>query len=197
MRIRAFTLIEFVIVVAIVAILSSAAYTSVKRLRAHATQSEARLNLGELHKLRISWEEVNGKEFNCNVYGTLGQCVISSGYGLSKNNLADPSDCVQPNFLGFAVSNCPKSRYSFSYNDGIGLDIMALLGSPGNFRGFYAHERNTIDVLQPFAWQVQNRKVFACCDTPAAIPILVSADLWAMDVMGELSHINDPLPNCL
>ncbi len=91
-----FTLIELMIVVAIVSILATLALPRFQVFQAKAKRSEATYNLGVIYKLQEAYRIENGQ------YGSL---LFGGDYSMA---------CGQTNNqIGFVISNCDKVNYAY------------------------------------------------------------------------------------
>ena len=92
-----FSLVELMIVVAIIGILSALAVPRFKNFQAKARQSEAKNNLSHIFTLQQSYHGDEDK------YGDLGKVGTST-------SCAPDSDV---NDIGFHLTNCKKVRYDY------------------------------------------------------------------------------------
>ena len=100
-----FTLIELMIVVAILGILIRMAYPRMETFIAKARQAEAQLNLAMIHKLQESYVMDNDTYF-------VGTSTLKHGdkYGYSSGGA---TSCPR-NKLGFTVTDCDELRYGYT-----------------------------------------------------------------------------------
>ena len=92
---KGFSLVELMVVVAIIGILASLAIPKLKVFQAKARQAEAKTNLSQIYVLEMTYYGDND-EFA--VLDETGRGICSDG-GENK--------------IGFYLSNCQKSRYSY------------------------------------------------------------------------------------
>jgi len=96
-----FTLIELMIVVAIIGILASLALPKFRRFQAKARQTEAKVNLKYMHNLEETFFIEEGR------YGR----ISTMGYDPSGNR-CDSSDAAI-NEVGFSLTGCEKVAYRY------------------------------------------------------------------------------------
>lgn len=99
---RGFTLIELMIVVAIIGILGSLALVNMQTYSYRAKRSEAHVNLQSIHVLEVTYFE-NSLTF-------IPMPPTGNGFGTPGH----PTDCNVPNDLGFKLKTCPEVRYQYS-----------------------------------------------------------------------------------
>jgi prepilin-type N-terminal cleavage/methylation domain-containing protein len=95
---KGFSLVELMVVVAIIGILASLAIPRFQVFQAKARQAEAKTNLSYIYTLEQSFYGDNDKFSKMDAVG-LGKCTGSG-----------------QNALGFEVSNCKKARYVYTAN---------------------------------------------------------------------------------
>ena len=139
---KGFTLIELMVVVAIIGILASIAIPNFMKFTAKARQSEARTNLGELWVGQISYWGINGTYAGAN--GTNGQ------------------DAFQ--LIGFEIKSESVARYTLLMDEAIieGRDVPSSLPASiaSSMSGFTAIAVGNID-NDAFldVWGINNSKV--------------------------------------
>ena len=101
-----FTLVELIIVVAIIGILVRMAYPRMNTFIAKSRQAEAQLNLSMIHKLQTAYVMENNKYYS----GEPTTLMAGKKYGYSKDGSAN---CPR-NKLGFTVTNCAELRYGYT-----------------------------------------------------------------------------------
>lgn len=96
---RGFTLVELMVVVAIIGILSALAIPRFRNFQAKARQAEAKTNLASIYTLETSYQAEN------DTY------VALAAMG---RNPAGGTTCAATNLLGFYLTDCTKARYQYS-----------------------------------------------------------------------------------
>jgi prepilin-type N-terminal cleavage/methylation domain-containing protein len=92
---KGFSLVELMVVVAIIGILAALAVPRFQTFQAKARQSEAKVNLAHIYTLQSSYYGDN------TTYVSLGTTI-------------GPGACTQDNPLGFKLTDCSKVRYSYT-----------------------------------------------------------------------------------
>jgi len=114
-----FSLVELMIVVAIIGILAALAIPRFQQFQSKSRQSEARSNLAHIYTLQVSY---NGDNDTFSNYGCLSlggatnvitNSVASCG-GASSGVWQDSKACNTTNEIGFRVTDCKKVRYIYS-----------------------------------------------------------------------------------
>ena len=102
-----FSLIELMIVVAIIAILATLAMPRFKTFQARARQSESRVGLNQIYTLQTVYKDDPDNTANVYLNGALAlSTAINTSAGACRNG----------NALGFSVSDCTQVRYVYSLN---------------------------------------------------------------------------------
>ncbi len=92
---KGFSLVELMVVVAIIGILAALAVPRFQTFQAKARQSEAKVNLAHMYTLQSSYYGDN------TTYAALGTTI-------------GPGACTADNPLGFKLTDCSKVRYSYT-----------------------------------------------------------------------------------
>ena len=131
-----FSLVELMVVVAIIGILSAIAMPKFRNFQAKARQAEAKTNLVHIYSLQQSYYGEYDKYATMNV----------TGYRIDGNN------CPQ-NSIGFEITPCEKARYYYAANTAPpGFRASAASGAGANnrvLRGCSADH-----------WQINSNKEF-------------------------------------
>lgn len=114
-----FSLVELMIVVAIIGILAALAIPRFQQFQSKSRQSEARSNLAHIYTLQVSYNGDNDtfSNFDCLSLGgannKLTNSVASCG-GSSAGVWQGSNACNTTNDIGFRVTDCKKVRYVYS-----------------------------------------------------------------------------------
>lgn len=106
---KGFSLVELMIVVAIIGILAALAVPKFQSFQAKARQSEAKNNLSHLYTLQMSY------------YGDNDTYVAVAKIGVDA--------CTATNEIGFRVTPCNKVRYNYDSTGGQTFTATATSGS--------------------------------------------------------------------
>ena len=98
---KGFSLVELMIVVAIIGILAALAVPRFQTFQAKARQAEVKTNLSHVWTLQTSYHGDND-----GFWGT-------DQAPLSDSGSANSSDCIQSNGIGFKLTDCTKVRYVY------------------------------------------------------------------------------------
>ena len=112
-KLAGFSLLELMVVVAILGVLATVAVPRFNIFRARARQSEAKSNMGVIYTLQEAFQIDHEKYYNGE--GTTG--ATWGGSDMYDDATADgyrsgSGDC-KPNKLGFRLANCDKARYRY------------------------------------------------------------------------------------
>lgn len=118
-RRQGFSLVELMIVVAIIGILAALAIPRFQQFQSKSRQAEARSNLAHIYTLQVSYAGDNDSfsDFSCLTLGT----TTPSAQGTAKNcgsagasAWSDVNSCNTTNDIGFRVTDCKKVRYVYT-----------------------------------------------------------------------------------
>ncbi len=117
---QAFSLVELMIVVAIIGILAALAIPRFQQFQAKARQAEARSNLVHIYTLQISYNGDNDtfSNMDCLTLGTVtpqasGAEKTACG-NIKQGAWADVNACNTTNEIGFRITDCQKVRYLYT-----------------------------------------------------------------------------------
>ncbi len=120
-----FSLVELMIVVAIIGILAALAIPRFQQFQSKSRQAEARSNLSHIYTLQVSYNGDNDtfSNFTYLTLGTMtksasGSATRASATGTAATAWSAYNSCNTTNDLGFRVTDCKKVRYLYS-NSGI------------------------------------------------------------------------------
>jgi prepilin-type N-terminal cleavage/methylation domain-containing protein len=117
-RKQGFSLVELMIVVAIIGILAALAIPRFQQFQAKSKQAEARSNLAHIYTLQLSYNGDNDTFSNFNHLTLGGTAGGSGGFAVGATTLgagtwAGVNSCNTTNDIGFRVTDCKKVRYVY------------------------------------------------------------------------------------
>ncbi len=116
-RKQGFSLVELMIVVAIIGILAALAIPRFQQFQAKSKQAEARSNLAHIYTLQLSYNGDNDTFSNFDHLTLGGTAGGTSGYAVGGTPdaavWADVNTCNTTNDIGFRVTDCKKVRYVY------------------------------------------------------------------------------------
>ena len=163
-----FSLVELMIVVAIIGILAALAIPRFQQFQSKSRQSEARSNLAHIYTLQVSYNGDNDTFSNfCQL--SLGGATnkvtgstCAAGQTASSVVWQGSSECNTTNEIGFRVTDCKKVRY-----------VYANIGNQNQF---------TATASEIDAGGATSRRVFPGCSTAAA-------DTWQINEVKSLYNL--------
>lgn len=161
-----FTLIELMVVVAIIGILVRMAYPSMETFIAKSRQAEAQLNLAMIHKLQETYLMEKNTYF-------AGTHTLKPGvkYGYSIGGI---SNCPR-NQLGFKVIDCGELHYGYTIAATSGdFNAVAHAASDGNK---WLYPRCTGETKQ--GGSALSPTSSPCSSPGGGAPVAVHSDTWA------------------
>ena len=132
-----FSLVELMVVVAIIGILAALAVPRFQTFQVKARQSEAKTNLSHIYGLEVSYQ---------------GEWDTYVDVGATCDDGAGGSNCPQ-NDIGFMPSPCKKSRYQYSVS---GANISKFEGTASSGTG----DNNKVNpgCLTADSWKINEEK---------------------------------------
>ena len=118
-RREGFSLVELMIVVAIIGILAALAIPRFQQFQSKSRQAEARSNLAHIYTLQVSYNGDNDtfSNFTCLSNGTtttFGSGLGAAGCGNTNATAwGGVNSCNTTNDIGFRVTDCKKVRYKY------------------------------------------------------------------------------------
>ncbi|MEY4630449.1 MAG: pilin [Pseudomonadota bacterium] len=117
LRHAGFSLVELMIVVAIIGILASLAIPRFQQFQSKSRQAEARSNLSHIYTLQVSYNGDNDtfSNFSCLSQGQnrAGGIAAHSSCGSGATVWGAVNTCNTTNDIGFRVTDCKKVRYAY------------------------------------------------------------------------------------
>ena len=162
-----FSLVELMIVVAIIGILAALAIPRFQQFQSKARQSEARGNLAHIYTLQVSYNGDNdtfsgGAQTNGCLTAGGGSTITTTCGARSTAAWSTYNTCNTANDIGFRITDCKKVRYVYS-----------LSGNQNQF----TTTASEMDASGP-----SNRRVFPGCSG--------SNDVWQINNNKELYNQN-------
>ncbi len=202
-----FSLLELMVVVAILGILATVAVPRFNIFRARARQAEAKTNLGVIFTLQESFSIEYESYYDGDKvkWGGSDMKDLSSSDGYHKG--VGAGSCGV-NKLGFRLANCGKARYSYWMAGGRENDFLAISYAPSDItagKRIFPGCNGTLvsrDARQP-ADGVATSAVNPCVD-PAGVagatdvtkPAGGEGDAWCMDHGRNLDNYWDIVEGC-
>lgn len=118
-RRQGFSLVELMIVVAIIGILAALAIPRFQQFQSKSRQAEARSNLAHIYTLQVSYNGDNDtfSNFACLSQGTPSDDANSAGTACGNSAAtawSGVNTCNTTNDIGFRVTDCKKVRYLYT-----------------------------------------------------------------------------------
>ena len=136
-KLAGFSLLELMVVVAILGVLATVAVPRFNIFRARARQSEAKSNLGVIFTLQEAFSIDNEKYYDGNNanWGGTQMNDNSSRDGYTGGGSGACGSSVANNKLGFRLANCGKARYGYYIAGGTENDFLAVAFAPSDSTG--------------------------------------------------------------
>lgn len=112
-----FSLVELMIVVAIIGILAALAIPRFQSFQSKSRQAEARSNLAHIYTLQVSYNGDNDTFSNFTLLTLGGSTAIAGGVAVgtaAASAWSTYNSCNTTNDIGFRVTDCKKVRYVYS-----------------------------------------------------------------------------------
>ena len=206
-KLAGFSLLELMVVVAILGVLATVAIPRFNIFRARARQSEAKTNLGVIFTLQEAFSIEHERYYNGQVSdwgGTeMSDNANRDGYFASGSGKCAAADAN--NKLGFRLANCEKARYGY-YIPGAGENnFVAIAYAPSDtvgdkriFPGCAGDQPATS--LHPEttgAALIQGKCVVAGADDYTAVRAThADGDAWCMEAARNLFNYRDITEFC-
>ncbi len=101
---KGLSLIELMVVVAIIGILAAIAIPRFQKFQARARQSEAKTNLSSIYALQLSFHADQDRYSGFSL----------TGYSWDNGSSSEVTRCNKDNFIGFNLTDCRKVRYGYA-----------------------------------------------------------------------------------
>ena len=176
-----FTLVELMIVVAIIGILAAIAIPNFQKYQAKARQKEAQIGLSSIYTAEVS---------NMGEHSTLTSCLREAGYvpegGTAAGTAGDRYYTIGFNAAGAVLAVCQNTTSSaVACNDASTVGITVVAGTVcGNGTAAANLAFQTVLANTQYHQYAANRKVGLVGPTGANIPILPAAAAFAAPAAG-------------
>ena len=125
-----FSLLELMVVVAILGVLATVAVPRFNIFRARSRQAEAKSNLGVIYTLQESFQIEHERFFNGNGASGAWNSKYMDNANRSGLKVDATSSACDSNKLGFRLANCDKARYGYYISDADENTWMAIAHGP-------------------------------------------------------------------
>ena len=191
-----FSLLELMVVVAILGVLATVAVPRFNIFRARSRQAEAKSNLGVIYTLQESFQIEHEEFFDGKKATWQGENMIDSERSGLKVD-ASGSAC-KANKLGFRLANCDKARYGYYISDANENTWMAIAHGPSvdnkpEYRIFPACDGSEGNVDRAPASSSGNIK---CNRAGNPADAKDKGDAWCMDEGRNLENYRDIVEFC-
>ena len=193
-----FSLLELMVVVAILGVLATVAVPRFNIFRARSRQGEAKVNLGVIFTLQETFK-IEHEEFYDGDKARWGGDDMITGAGNSKGvgyiSRTDNSGTCGKNKLGFRIANCSKARYAYLIAQAAESEFLAIahgMSDKTEKRIFPGCEgagdpKDADD--KPTGAKIQ-------CLRPGNDTRRTDGDAWCMDETRNLSNYRDIVEFC-
>lgn len=136
-KLLGFSLLELMVVVAILGVLATVAVPRFNIFRARARQSEAKSNLGVIYTLQEAFkiDKENFYDGDHNKWGGTQMNDNGSRDGYTGGGTGACAAAVANNALGFRFANCTEARYGYYMAGGVENWFTAIAFAPSDTTG--------------------------------------------------------------
>lgn len=198
-KLLGFSLLELMVVVAILGVLATVAVPRFNIFRARARQSEAKSNLGVIYTLQEAFKIDKESFYNGVATGAAGWggqpmdgAANRDGYFMGGSGKCSAADAN--NALGFRFANCTEARYGYYMAGASENDFLAIAFAPSDttgekriFPGCAGKKPATPKQANGSPESVKVR----CSDTYASASSHAEGDAWCMDESRQLENYRD------
>ncbi len=203
-KLLGFSLLELMVVVAILGVLATVAVPRFNIFRARSRQAEAKSNLGVIYTLQESFaidheRYYNGKKDD---WGGVDMNENGNRYGYGGTGANGCAPTRSKNKLGFRMANCEKARYGYFMNGGGEDGFLAIAygasDAPGDKRIFPGcpGAGDPKNASQAPGTRVSGCSVANATGRGSMEDQFSSGDAWCLDERRELANYRDITESC-
>ena len=201
-----FSLLELMVVVAILGILATVAVPRFNIFRSRARQSEAKSNLGIIFTLQESFAIDHEKYYDGKsaTWGGTKMNTIATRYGYAGAGKDGCSQGRSRNKMGFRMANCAKARYGYFINGGgengflaIAYGASDVVGDKRIFPGCAGDKPSTSKKAVDSTGTITGCITTNATGHVTAGDTFTTGDAWCMDERRELRNYRDITEFCL
>ena len=191
-KVAGFSLLELMVVVAIIGVLATVAVPRFNIFRARGRQAEAKSNMGVMYTLQESYA-IDHEEYYDGAAVGAAAAMDTKGAGIGYRTAGGGAPVCSPNKLGFTLANCSQTRYEYIIVGGSETEFTAV-----------AYGRSDTNI--------NSKRIFPGCDgapaTAANItlacsgvvggtdPAIGDGDAWCLDEGRDLENYRDIVEYC-
>ncbi len=203
-KLLGFSLLELMVVVAILGVLATVAVPRFNIFRARSRQAEAKSNLGVIYTLQESFAIDHEKYYNGKDADWGGSKMDDKGnrYGYGGAGGSGCAPTRSRNKLGFRLANCAKARYGYFMNGGGEDGFLAIAygasDAPGEKRIFPGcpGAGDTKDASQTSGTRISGCSVTNADGRVSTEDQYSTGDAWCLDEKRDLSNYRDITESC-
>ena len=200
-KLAGFSLLELMVVVAILGVLATVAVPRFNIFRARARQSEAKNNLGVIFTLQEAFNIDQEQYYDGNATSWGGTQMNDNGSrdGYTGGGSGACAAAVANNKLGFRLANCSKARYGYYMAGGTEDDFLAIAYGPSDTTGdkrIFPGCDGTTPSTSKLPGSSATSISMKCATTHAANGNHASGDAWCMDESRNLENFRDITEFC-
>jgi len=204
-----FSLLELMVVVAILGVLAMVAIPRYDIFRTRARQSEAKSNLGVIYSLQESFRIENEKYYDGSAGKWSGAAMDSFGASVGYRGGATAGtskrvcNSAHKNKLGFRLANCDSARYAYFFAGGREKDFIAIAhgtsdAGVGDERIYPGCGGGTVTTW--LGGRSATELAASVCVNTASVTIPsdhpTGGDSWCLDENRNVENYRDIVENC-
>ena len=199
-KLAGFSLLELMVVVAILGVLATVAVPRFNIFRARARQSEAKSNLGVIYTLQEAFN-IDHEFYYDGDEAKWGGTKMKDSASRDGYRGGGSSVCKE-NKLGFRLANCGKARYGYWMGEGQEKTFLALAyassepaGDKRIFPGCAGTSASGVTINTPTTGATSVTKCITAPVSGREAPS-TSGDAWCMDEARNLYNFRDITEHC-